>query len=38
MVNDESQEDISLHGSWKWGTFTFFDMQIFNFDAGSYLS
>ena len=34
---DESQADVSIHGFWKWGTTTTFDMKIFILDAGSYL-
>ena len=36
-MHDESQEDVSNHGLWKWGTYDLFDMQIINLDAGSYL-
>ena len=36
-VPDESRADVSAHGFWKWGTTALFDMQNFNFDAGSYL-
>ena len=25
-VTDESREDVSIHGFWKWGTFDLFDM------------
>ena len=28
---------VSAHGFWKWVTTAMFDIQIFNFDAGSYL-
>ena len=37
MVPDESQEDASVHGLWKWGTTAIFDMQIVKLYAGSYL-
>ena len=37
MVPDESWEDLSLHGFWKWGKSTLFEMIIVNLDVGSYL-
>ena len=33
----ESRADVSAHGFWKRGTTLMFDIQIVNFDAGSYL-
>ena len=36
-VPDESRVDVSVHGFWKWGTSTLFDMRIVNLDAASYL-
>ena len=36
-VPDESREDVSIHGFWKWGTSTLFDMNIVNLYTGSYL-
>ena len=33
----ELRADVSAHGFWKRGTTTMFDIQIVNFDAGSYL-
>ena len=36
-VPSESQADASVHGFWKWGTTTLFDMQIVKLYAGSYL-
>ena len=37
MVPDKSRADVALHGFWKWGTTTLFDMQIVNLDTVSYL-
>ena len=37
MVPDESRADVSIHGFWKWGTSTLFDMNIVNLDTSSYL-
>ena len=36
-VPDESRADVSIHGFWKWGTSTLFDMKIVNLDTSSYL-
>ena len=36
-VPDESHVDVSIHGFWKWGTTTLFDMRVVNLDAVSYL-
>ena len=35
-VLDESRADVSIHGFWKWGTHTLFDMIIVHLDVGSY--
>ena len=35
---NESREDVSVHGLWKWGTYALFDMRIVNLDTVSYLS
>ena len=34
---EDKRADIVAHGLWKWVTTALFDVQIVNFDAGSYL-
>ena len=34
---DESRVDVSVHGFWKWGTSSLFDMQTINLYVHSYL-
>ena len=36
-VPDESGAGVAVHGFWKWGSSTLFDMLIVNLDAVSYL-
>ena len=37
MAPDESRADVTVHGFWKWGTYTLFEIKIVNLDASSYL-
>ena len=36
-MTDESREDVSIHGFWKWGNSALYDMKIVNLDTVSYL-
>ena len=36
-MTDESQVDVSVHGFWRWGLSSLFDMKIVNLYPGSYL-